>query len=276
MKIIQIFFFYLDFPFINRYIFFDSKKRDVRIIIPFFIVAILFHKLEDKNRIRNETRHTCIIQMKHGINRYSKDNNSRKLYMTVRLSQNWPIWQLSPWHISSFGKISEVPIFRVILRVRSLRLITSSKCVSLILVPLFFFWLVNMFILRIRVYSYTKLTLLSFMPHSREKIYVREGVSTSQRRRYSLREIFFRARQTRKRNSTIVAFQRTALANLIIRKSSPPPREGRKGREIETGHFSKWNAMRISSLAFSPSYYYHYFIDHSETSSKVALYTLGI
>lgn len=83
------------------------------------------------------------------------------------------------------------------------------------------------------------------------------GASTWERKsinvsvRYSFREIFFRPRQTGK-ETAIVAFQRAAPANLIIRKSSRrhwEKEKKKKKKKVEgenPGHFSKWSAAYLS------------------------------
>lgn len=68
---------------------------------------------------------------------------------------------------------------------------------------------------------------------------LRERAYQRLRARYSFRERYFSARQTRK-ETAIVAFQRAVLANLIIHKSSlPRGREKERESERGEGHFSK-------------------------------------
>lgn len=95
---------------------------------------------------------------------------------------------------------------------------------------------------RARISPYTKLGAFIFRAASqrgnlREREYQRLDGGDIPSVRY------FSARDKRGKETAIVAFQRTAPANLIIRKSSPPPRERRKerkkGERERNGHFSK-------------------------------------
>lgn len=108
-----------------------------------------------------------------------------------------------------------------------------------------------------------------FVAEGRVSLGTWEGVSTSPCDIPSVR-YFSAPRQTGK-ETAIVAFQRAAPANLIIRKSSPPLRE----REKEKGRAWAFSQSEMPPIFCLRAYYYHRFMVYSEASETLR-YTFSL
>jgi len=99
-----------------------------------------------------------------------------------------------------------------------------------------------------------------YLPCRRRRESTWEAVSTSRRDILTVR--YFSARDKREKRLPLLRFKERALANLIIRKSSPLPREREGKRE-------KPCISQSEAPPYLLAYYYHYFMVYSETSVKL-------